>query len=63
MHERFHLIPKQHIATSLPTFFKSYAAKELAWNITIAVPVDAGISAMLSAIFSCYAKLGGVKQR
>lgn len=47
----------------MPTFLKSYAAKELAWNITIAVPVDAGISAMLSAIFSCYAKLGGVKQR
>ena len=43
----------------MPTFLKSYAAKELAWNITIAVPVNAGISAMLSTNFPGYAKLGG----
>jgi hypothetical protein len=43
-------------------FSESYTAKELAWNITVAVPVDAAISAMLSTNFPCYVKLGGVKQ-
>ena len=62
MHERSHLIPKQHIATSLPSVFGELRTQETCMEYHNRGFSWCRYSAMLSAISPCYAKLGGVKQ-